>query len=72
MILNMGPLDWESTTITTALSTWVLFISLMQLVNHAQFLNTYCLLFLPAAIAASSSPCPTTVIAPFASMHALL
>ena len=54
--------DQNETFKSFALSTCVLFISVNQLVNDAQFLNIACLLFLSAALAASSSPAPTTVI----------
>ena len=45
-----------------ALSTCVLFILLMQLVNGAQFLNATPLLLSSASLAASSFPPPVTVI----------
>ena len=53
------------------LSTCVLFISLMQLINGQQFLNIT-LLFLSDAIVAAPTPCPTTVIASPPNMYALL
>ena len=54
----------------SALSFWVLFILLMQLVNRAQFLNITFLLVLFAA-----APAPAlllTVILPLTSIYALL
>ena len=47
-----------------ALSTCVLFISLMQLVNGAQFLNATPLSLSPACLAAASAPLPVIAIFP--------
>ena len=48
-----------------ALSTCVLFISLIQLVKGAQFLNTMPLSLSSACLAAASSPAPVILIVPF-------
>ena len=50
-----------------ALSVCVLFISLMQSVNGAQFLNTTCILLFPQPAANSAS-----LIVPLASIYASL
>ena len=47
-----------------ALSTCVLFISLMQLVKGAQFLNSTPLSLSSACLVAVSAPAPLIVIAP--------
>ena len=47
-----------------ALSTYVLFISLMQLVNGAQFLNATPLSLSSACLAATSALLPVIVIFP--------
>ena len=57
-------------SISLALSTCVLFISLMQLKNGAQFLNITFLLVLFAA--APTSDVSSTVIVPLISMYASL
>ena len=53
-----------------ALSTCVLFISLIQLVNGAQFLNTTPLSLSSACQAAASSPAPVIVIVPLTKIYA--
>ena len=50
----------------------LLFICLIQSVNRAKFSNVTFVLFLSAAFAAASAPCPTTVKVPFTSMYASL
>ena len=58
------PLSYTLAIVTArslALSTRVLFVSLMQSVNRAQFLNITSLLFLSAAISATFAPCSMTV-----------
>ena len=52
-----------------ALSTCVLFISLMQLVKAAQFLNPTPLSLSSACLAAASAPAPLIVIVPLTRMH---
>ena len=47
-----------------ALSTCVLFISLMQIVNGAKFLNATRLSLSSACLAAASAPSPAIVIVP--------
>ena len=49
-------------SISFALSTCVLFTSLMQLVNGAQFLNATPLSLSSARVAAASAPVPVIVI----------
>ena len=51
-------------SISFALSICVLFISLMQLINGAQFLNATPLSLPSACLAAASSPAPVIVIIP--------
>ena len=51
-------------SMSLALSVCVLFISLMQLVNGAQFLNATPLFLSSARLAASSAPVPVIVIVP--------
>ena len=46
------------------LSIWVLLISLIQLVNGAQFLNATPLSLLCVCLAAASAPAPVIVIFP--------
>ena len=53
-----------------ALSTCVLFISLIQLVNGAQFLNTTPLSLSSACLAAALSPAPAIVIVPLTKIYA--
>ena len=53
-----------------ALSACVLLISLMQLVNGAQFLNITPLSHLSACLAAASSPAPAIVIVPLTKIYA--
>ena len=55
-----------------ALSTCVLFISYMQLVNGAQFLNATPLSHSSACLAAASAPCPAIVIVPLTRIYASL
>ena len=55
-----------------ALSTCVLLISLMQLINGAQFLNDTPLSFSSACLAASSAPAPVIVIFPLTRIYASL
>ena len=55
-----------------ALSTCVLLISLMQLVNGAQFLNATPLSFLCACLAATSAPLPLIVIFSLTRIYASL
>ena len=54
-----------TTSMSLALSICVLLISLMQLVNGAQFLNTTCMLLFPPLAADAS-----TVIVLFTSIYA--
>ena len=51
-----------------ALSTCVLFISLMQLVNGVQFLNATPLSLSSACLAAASAPAPVIAIVPLTRM----
>ena len=53
-----------------ALSACVLLISLMQLVNGAQFLNIIPLSLSSAYLAAASSPAPAIVIVPLTKIYA--
>ena len=55
-----------------ALSICVLLISLMQLVNGAQFLNATPLSLSSACLAAASAPAPVIVIVPLTRMYASL
>ena len=55
--------------ISLALSFSVLFISLLQLVNGAQFLVTTPLSLSYACLAAASAPAPQIVILPLTSMY---
>ena len=55
-----------------ALSTCVLFISLMQLVKGAQFLNATPLSLSSAYLAAASAPAPLIVIVPLTRIYASL
>ena len=55
-----------------ALSTGVLLISLMQLINGAQFLNATPLSLSSAYLAAASAPSPVIVIVPLTRMYASL
>ena len=55
-----------------ALPTCVLFISLMQLVNGAQFLNATPLSVSSACLAAASTPSPAIVIVPLTRIYASL
>ena len=55
-----------------ALSTCVLFISLMQLVKGAQFLNATPLSLSSACLAAASAPSPVIVILPLTKIYASL
>ena len=55
-----------------ALPTCVLFISLMQLVNGAQFLNATPLSVSSACLAAASAPSPAIVIVPLTRIYASL
>ena len=55
-----------------ALSICVLSISLMQLVNGAQFLNATPLSFSSARLAAALSPAPVIVIFPLTRIYASL
>ena len=52
-----------------ALSTCVLFISLIQLVNGAQFLNITPLSHSSACLAAASAPAPSIVIVPLTKIY---
>ena len=54
------------------LSTFVLFISVIQSVNSAKFLSITCLLSLSACIAAVCAPCAVKVIATIRSMYTSL
>ena len=47
----------------------MLFFSLIQSVNAQQLLHMTSLLFLSVAIAAATSPCPTTVTVPVTTMY---
>ena len=49
----------------------MIFISIIQLVNSAQFLSIACLSFLSVTLAALSGPAPTTVKVPLASIYTL-
>ena len=55
-----------------ALSTCVLFISLMQLVKGAQFLNATSLSLSSAYLAATPAPLPVIVIFPLTRIYASL
>ena len=55
-----------------ALSTCVLFISLMQSVNGAQFLNATPLSLSSACLAAASAPSPAVAIVPLTRIYASL
>ena len=55
-----------------ALSTCVILISLMQLVNGAQFLNAMALSLSSTCLAAASAPAPLIVIVPLTRMYASL
>ena len=55
-----------------ALSFSVLFISLSQLVNEAQFLNITPLFLSSACLSAALAPAPVIVIVPLRSMYASL
>ena len=57
-----------TTAMSFALSTWALFISLMQAVNHAETLYATCLLLASVYYAATSSPAPVIVMVPFTNM----
>ena len=59
-------------SISLALSISVLFISLLQLTNGAQFLNIAPLFLSSACLAAASAPALVIVILPLTSMYALL
>ena len=52
-----------------ALSTYVLFISVVQLIRGAQSLNNVCLLFLYICLPASVASDPTTVMSPLTSIY---
>ena len=68
----LGNYSCITISISSALSKLASFILLIQLVNGAQFLKITCLLFLSAAIAAASFPCPTTVKFLLTSLYASL
>ena len=53
-----------------ALSTCVLFVSLIQLVKGAQFLNITPFFYSSACLAAASSPAPVIVIVPSTKIYA--
>ena len=55
-----------------ALSTYVLFISVMQLIRGAQSLNNVCLFILSICLPASVASAPTTVMFPLTSIYASL
>ena len=55
-----------------ALSTCVLFISLMQLIKGAQFLNATPLSLSSACLAAAPAPAPVIVILPLTRLYASL
>ena len=55
-----------------ALSTCVLFISLMQIIKGAQFLNATPLSLSSACLAAALSPSPVIVILPLTRIYASL
>ena len=55
-----------------SLSTYVLFISVIQLVCGVQHLNIACLLFLFICLAATATPASTTVMVPLANMYTSL
>ena len=55
-----------------SLYTYVLFVSVTQSVNGADFLNITCLLFLSACIAASVAPCPIGLMVSLTSKYASL
>ena len=55
-----------------ALSICVLFISLMQLIKGAQFLNATPLSLSSACLAAASAPLPSIVIVPLTRIYASL
>ena len=57
-------------SISSALSIFVLFISILQLVNGAQFLNITPLFFSSPRLDAASSPAPLIVIVPLTSIYA--
>ena len=54
------------------LSIWVLLISLIEMVNTAQFLNATPLLSSSTCLAAASAPAPVIVIFPLTRMYASL
>ena len=58
-----------TTSRSFALSTWVLFISLVQSVNSAQYVNTTHLLPSSNCFVGSSSPAPAFVLVPFTRMY---
>ena len=59
-------------SISLALCICVLFISLMQLVNGAQFLNATPLSLSSACLAAASSSAPAIVVFPLTKIYASL
>ena len=59
-------------SISFALSICVLFISLMQLVNGAQFLNATPLSLSSACLAGATAPGPAIVIVPLTRIYASL
>ena len=61
-----------ATSIYFALSIWVVFISLMQSVNGAQFFNITSLSLSPNCFGASSASASIIAIVPLTSVYALL
>ena len=57
-------------SVSSALSISVLLISLLQLINGAQFLNITTLLLSSTCLASASSSTPVIVILPLTSMYA--
>ena len=57
---------------TLALSIYVLFISLMQLINGAKFLNARPLSLSSACLAAAPAPPPAIIIVPLTRIYASL
>ena len=55
-----------------ALAIFVLFISVLQLINGARFLNTTLLSLSSTCLAAASAPAPGIVILPLTSMYVSL
>ena len=59
-------------SMSLALSTCVFFVSVMQSVNGAQFLNATLLPLSSACLTAASAPAPVFLILPLTRLHASL